>query len=162
MSERFRTGRAIGRTVYQVEEDGSERCVGLLDTPELARLMVDAVNGRLDVERASKDLRRGVANRFGEVPARVEVSYESAFQAGTRGMDVVEIWVLASGHPQIERWFRVVGSGHPLPAGSCRHVGSAITAGGALVWHLIEGQPDTEGPPEKIIKGDGDAVAPEA
>jgi hypothetical protein len=55
MAERYRTGRSIGRTIYQVREDGSEVCVGLLDTPELARMFVDAVNERLAQERTERE-----------------------------------------------------------------------------------------------------------
>lgn len=60
---------------------------------------------------------------------------------GTRRPDVVEVWALATSGPSLNRHFRVVGTGQPLPDGAVRHIGSAITAGGALVWHLVEGQP---------------------
>lgn len=43
-TERYVTGNRNGRTIYQVQPDGSEVCVGLLDSPGLARLFVVAVN----------------------------------------------------------------------------------------------------------------------
>lgn len=39
MSERWRVGRSVGRTIYI-----GDRLVGLMDTPELAQQVVDAVN----------------------------------------------------------------------------------------------------------------------
>lgn len=44
---RYRTGRSIGRTIYRVNEDGSEEPVGMLDTAGLAQEFVDAMNARL-------------------------------------------------------------------------------------------------------------------
>jgi hypothetical protein len=41
----LRTGRKVGRTLYQVHPDGTERLIGLIDTPELARQVTAAVNG---------------------------------------------------------------------------------------------------------------------
>ena len=37
----WRTGRSVGRTLY----DCTDRLIGVLDTPELATRVVDAVNG---------------------------------------------------------------------------------------------------------------------
>jgi hypothetical protein len=54
---------------------------------------------------------------------------------GCRHADTVEVWALESGGQLIERTFRVVGTGQPLPDGWTRHVGTAI----APVWHLLEG-----------------------
>jgi hypothetical protein len=55
-----------------------------------------------------------------------------------RKADVVEFWALVTENaPQIARRFRVFGTGHPIPRG-CWHRGTAIAAGGALVWHLLE------------------------
>ncbi len=41
---RFRTGTKVGRTIYAIGDDGTEALVGMLDTPELAALFVEAVN----------------------------------------------------------------------------------------------------------------------
>lgn len=60
---------------------------------------------------------------------------------------VVTLWALHSGGPEVERAFRVFGTGHPIPEG-WRHVGTALSpclspfgARGAVVWHLHERQP---------------------
>lgn len=40
----LRVGRKQGRTLYQVEPDGTETLIGVVDTPELAAAIADAVN----------------------------------------------------------------------------------------------------------------------
>jgi hypothetical protein len=41
----WRVGRHVGRTVYRTRDDGGDdELIGLMDTPELAQLVVDAVN----------------------------------------------------------------------------------------------------------------------
>ena len=54
-----------------------------------------------------------------------------------RRPDVVEIWAEHHGNKtfEVERRFRVFGTGHPADG---VHIGTAIAAGGALVWHLRE------------------------
>ena len=50
---RWRTGRKVGRTIYRQVGDGpsdADELVGVMDTPELARMVVDALNGR-DAQR---------------------------------------------------------------------------------------------------------------
>lgn len=39
----YRTGRHLGRTIYRVT-NGRDECIGMMDTPELGRLVVDALN----------------------------------------------------------------------------------------------------------------------
>ena len=39
MTKRWRTGRNVGRTIYNYDE-----LVGVMDTPDLARMVVDAMN----------------------------------------------------------------------------------------------------------------------
>lgn len=51
---------------------------------------------------------------------------------------VVELWALSSGGPTVTHNFRVYGTGQPLPDRLTCHVGTAITPGGQLVWHLME------------------------
>lgn len=63
-----------------------------------------------------------------------------------RVSSVVEFWAFEPGEYPSTRHFRVVGTGQPIPAGenrwlNSRYHGSAITAGGAMVWHLIEEAP---------------------
>lgn len=52
--------------------------------------------------------------------------------------DVVEVWAEHHGNRmfEIDRRFRAYGIGHPDVEGV--HVGTAIAADGALVWHLRE------------------------
>lgn len=38
----WRTGRKLFRTLYEVSPDGTERLIGMMDTPELARLAAAA------------------------------------------------------------------------------------------------------------------------
>ncbi len=60
---------------------------------------------------------------------------------GTRDPAIVEIWAVDTGTTRMPCEFTVVGTGHEYPEG-WQHVGSAITAGGALVWHLLERRAD--------------------
>ena len=49
MAERWRTGRRNFRAIYRQvgpEPSDADECVGLLDTPEIARMFVDAVNAQ--------------------------------------------------------------------------------------------------------------------
>lgn len=62
----------------------------------------------------------------------------AVLHVGSRTPDVVEFWALQSGGPIIPRMFRVFGTGQPLPDRPLRHCGTAMAAGGALVWHLME------------------------
>jgi hypothetical protein len=60
-----------------------------------------------------------------------------------QGPETVQVWTEQSDdHPT--RWpartVRVFGTGQPLPDGA-RHLGSVVSAGGALVWHVYEVQP---------------------
>lgn len=48
---RFRTGRKVGRTIYVQrgdQADVTDPLIGMLDTPELARFAVAAMNAALD------------------------------------------------------------------------------------------------------------------
>ena len=54
-----------------------------------------------------------------------------------RQPDAVELWAVESGGPTVKREFTVVGTGHPYPD-HWKHVGTALAADGALVWHLME------------------------
>lgn len=42
----FRTGRKLGRTVY----NGDDILIGVMDTPELGAMVVDALNGAIGAE----------------------------------------------------------------------------------------------------------------
>jgi len=62
-----------------------------------------------------------------------------------RSPEAVEFWAFDDDHT-VENWhsFQVFGTGQPLPGllgvsgAGWRYVGTAITPGGALVWHLCE------------------------
>ena len=49
----------------------------------------------------------------------------------------VELWVMDTPEPKPTRSFRVYGTGQQLPP-DIEHVGTALTPGGQLVWHLFE------------------------
>lgn len=51
--------------------------------------------------------------------------------------DVVMVWTEESDLTLAPRTVRVFGTGHPIPK-AATHIGSVVTAGGALVWHLYE------------------------
>lgn len=51
---RLRAGRSVGRTLYQVNPDGTEEPIGMVDTPELAALIVTAVNAASDTPAAER------------------------------------------------------------------------------------------------------------
>lgn len=55
----------------------------------------------------------------------------------SRSDSTVTFWTLDSGGPKRDRVFQVVGTGQPYPA-DWKHRGTALAAGGALVWHLME------------------------
>ncbi|MFD9564360.1 hypothetical protein [Streptomyces sp. NPDC059994] len=54
-----------------------------------------------------------------------------------RNPRAVELWGIHTDGPSATRGFRVFGTGQPLP-GKVRHVGTAPTPDGQLVWHLLE------------------------
>lgn len=56
---------------------------------------------------------------------------------GARQADTVEFWALEGVWPPAVRTFQVVGTGQPFPH-DWQHIGSVITGGGLLVWHLLE------------------------
>jgi hypothetical protein len=78
-----------------------------------------------------------------EVPAddhwhTVELS-GPILHVAARRPDVVEFWAQTGAGLTQARTFRVFGTGHPLPPGvALAHRGTALAAGGALVWHLFE------------------------
>lgn len=50
MTGRWRVGRKVGRTIYQQigpEASDDDPLIGVMDTPEFAQLVVEAVNDRL-------------------------------------------------------------------------------------------------------------------
>lgn len=52
MSERWRVGRKVGRTIYRQrgqEPSDGDQLLGLMDTPELAEFVVSTVNALAEV-----------------------------------------------------------------------------------------------------------------
>lgn len=50
----------------------------------------------------------------------------------------LEVWALVDPDaPLVRRKFAIHGTGHPVTEGGT-HIGSIITAGGALVWHVFD------------------------
>jgi hypothetical protein len=66
------------------------------------------------------------------LPLSGAVLHVASRQAGE-----VDLWTRDSGGPTIDRTFQVVGTYHPYPS-DWTHVGTAVTASGAFVWHLME------------------------
>lgn len=52
---------------------------------------------------------------------------------------VPRLWVLCGDGETEEREFFVVGTGHEVPVGAGRYVGTIQECGGRLVWHVFEG-----------------------
>lgn len=53
--------------------------------------------------------------------------------------DQVQVWTLEDEMTlRSERHVQVFATGQPLPGSTTAHVGTAIAAGGALVWHVFE------------------------
>lgn len=71
----------------------------------------------------------------------------------TRRPEVVEVWATTDGFGSQEHEMRVYGTGHPYPVGDVHHVGTAIAADGALVWHLIQ-----RGPSRRVLSEEGPNV----
>jgi len=53
--ERLRYGTQVLRTLYAHTGDHKGRLIGLVDTPEIAALLCDAVNQRLDRQQAATE-----------------------------------------------------------------------------------------------------------
>jgi hypothetical protein len=63
--------------------------------------------------------------------------------------DIVEFWLLDQGDGLVlTRAFQIFGTGQPIPPAAAEHRGTAITAGGSLVWHLMEHEPVLPGAAE--------------
>lgn len=65
--------------------------------------------------------------------------------------DTVEFWALHGVTEPTQRHFYVAGTGHEIPSGWTRHIGTVLSPAqqgigllmgerGALVWHLFEGE----------------------
>ena len=61
----------------------------------------------------------------------------AVLHVASRHPEVVTLWALHSGGPLLPRSFGVFGTGQVLPP-DARHAGTALAAGGALVWHVFE------------------------
>ena len=62
-----------------------------------------------------------------------------------RGSEQVEVWTVELDEPSQARPVQVFGTGQPLPP-AWQHVGSTLSAGGVLVWHVFEAPPGEWGP----------------
>ncbi len=68
----WRTGKKVFRTIYRHEDGGEGNLIGLMDTPELAREVVDAVNLVAELTRESpvcESANNEVVERFRAVEA---------------------------------------------------------------------------------------------
>ena len=57
----------------------------------------------------------------------------------------VQIWTVEIDEGSAWKPVQVFGTGHPIPTGWA-HIGSTVTADGALVWHVFEAPPEMWGP----------------
>ena len=65
--------------------------------------------------------------------------HTEVLHVAARDPRVVEFWIeFDDMFTQVDRWFRVFGTGQPQQGAPMRHVGSVVTADGLLVWHLYE------------------------
>lgn len=62
-AERWRVGRTVGRTIYV-----GDRLIGLMDTPELAQQVVEAVNAAAAPTILADDLEVGIRRSPHDVP----------------------------------------------------------------------------------------------
>jgi hypothetical protein len=89
-------------------------------------------------ERVIRRYEVPVDDRWHTVPLTGPIIY-----VGSRSPGIVELWAISDSQlPQRAHKYRVFGAGLPLPAEAGSHVGTALAAGGALVWHLFEGRAD--------------------
>lgn len=87
---RYRTGTKVLRTIYQVNPDGDDTLIGMLDTAELAAMFVDAANREVARERLDQ-LRAEV--RKAAMPDYPDRPDEAAEQAAvTHAMQTVQSW----------------------------------------------------------------------
>jgi hypothetical protein len=80
----MRAGRKLGRTLYLVAE-GDDRmadiCIGIVDTPELALLIVASVNGQTPLVDACQ---RAADQRIADLRQEVERRIQGAERAAAR------------------------------------------------------------------------------
>lgn len=73
-----------------------------------------------------------VDDQWHEIPSQQILHVECQ-----RSSEEVQVWTLDYGYPQPPTMrVRIFGTGQPLPDRAA-HLGSAVTAGGQLVWHLF-------------------------
>lgn len=60
----------------------------------------------------------------------------AVLHVATRKIDIVEMWAIDTGGPQVDRAFIVVGTGHEFPNCPVKHRGTALFH--SAVWHLLE------------------------
>lgn len=54
-----------------------------------------------------------------------------------RSNGTVEVWTLEGSAPSVARTVRVYGTGQSIAEADTEHIGTALTPGGALVWHVF-------------------------
>lgn len=141
---RYRTDNSTGRTVYQTAPDGREWCVGLLDSPEIAQELVDAVNGR----RAAMEGHCGWYMTNAEKIRIEEQAYERGRLAGRReaARDAVFVALVPNGPGDF--WL-----GTFTDQAAATAAASKVRRPGATV-HVIESAPG-QGMVPVIIRGVG-------
>lgn len=97
---RLRVGRTLGRTLYIVtpgEDRLADRCIGIVDTPELAAMIVAAVNGEPEQSRAAPRIRKRE-----QVMAKQLMcgALADALTTGTWGPDQTRLYVTVPQEPE--------------------------------------------------------------
>lgn len=60
------------------------------------------------------------------------------------GRDALDLWARVDPTSPLRAYrFWIVGTGHPLPDRAGRFVGTAVTHGGSLVWHVFADAAET-------------------
>jgi hypothetical protein len=73
-----------------------------------------------------------------EMPQDAEILHVGDQSPATSPRRTLEVWALVDpNNPRVARKFAIHGTGHPVTEGGT-HIGSIITAGGALVWHVFD------------------------
>lgn len=108
---RFRYGSQVGRTLYLHNTDDPKGIlVGVMDTPELAALVCEAVNAHLEYEESKAERARWRASQTdAQLHAQfAHPDFEYKITAGQR-----KAWDYADDPPDGEGWERNVDAGRP-------------------------------------------------
>lgn len=87
MTAPWRTGRTLGRTIYY-----RDTCVGMVDTPEQAKALVDAANAAAPRSDYAAAATRGAARDAAEKAACAPLSLEATEELRTAARAVLALY----------------------------------------------------------------------